>query len=89
MCGLTTRGVFTCYLITTDPNKLVQDYRHCMPTLRPARPELAGLGHDASEKELKGMLRLYPAEVMTARLANPAVNKVTVEGPECLKLPGC
>ena len=46
------------------------------------------LDNDTPERELKAMLRPFPAEGMTSRLADPRVNKAGVEGPECLGLAG-
>jgi putative SOS response-associated peptidase YedK len=79
-----TRKVITCCLITTDPNELVRDYHDRMPAVLPADDYRRWLDNDTPPQELKAMLRPFPAEVMTARLANPVVNKAGVEGPECL-----
>ena len=54
-----------------------------MQSLCPSRTEL-DLDNDTPQCELKAMLRSFPAEVVTARMANPIMNKATVEGPECL-----
>ena len=83
-----TRKVVTCCLITTGPNELVRDYHDRMPAIVPPESYRAWLSNDTPERELKAMLRPFPAEVMTARLANPVVNRAGVEGPECLGLAG-
>jgi putative SOS response-associated peptidase YedK len=78
------RKVITCCLITTEPNELVATYHDRMPAVLPPEQYRRWLGNDTPHRELKAMLRPFPAEVMTARLANPMVNRATSEGPECL-----
>jgi putative SOS response-associated peptidase YedK len=82
------RKVITCCLITTGPNELVADYHDRMPAIIPPDLYRQWLGNDTPQRELRAMLRPFPAGGMTARIANPAVNKATVEGPECLLAPG-
>lgn len=82
------RKVITCCLITTEPNELVRDYHDRMPAIIPPDLYRAWLDNDTPEMELKAMLGPFPAGGMTARLANPVVNKATVEGPECLLVAG-
>ncbi len=79
-----TRKVPTVCLITTTPNELVADYHDRMPAIVPPDLYRKWLHNDTPAKELKAMLRPFPPEGMTARLANPRVNKATAEGPECL-----
>ncbi len=78
------RKVPTVCLVTTTPNELVRDYHDRMPVIIPPDSYRKWLDNDTPHRELKAMLKPFPAEVMTARLANPVVNKATVEGPECL-----
>jgi putative SOS response-associated peptidase YedK len=68
------RKVITCCLITTEPNELVRDYHDRMPAVIPADLDRKWLDHDTPERELKAMLRPFPAGLMTARLADPRVN---------------
>lgn len=79
-----TRKVGTCCLITTGPNELVRDYHDRMPVVIPPDDYRRWLDTDTPEAELRAMLRPFPAEVMTARLANPIVNTAGAEGPGCL-----
>jgi putative SOS response-associated peptidase YedK len=78
------RKVITRCPITTEPNELVRDYHDRMPAV--IRPEdyRRWLDNETPQNELKAMLRPFPAEGLTARLADPRVNKAGVEGPECL-----
>lgn len=82
-----TRKVPTCCLITTTPNELVKDYHDRMPVIVHPEDYHRWLDNDTPQRDLKAMLKPFPADVMTARLANPIVNKAGVEGPECLELP--
>jgi putative SOS response-associated peptidase YedK len=78
------RKVITCCLITTEPNELVRDYHDRMPAIIPPDLYWAWLDNDTPQRELKAMLKPFPAEGMTARLANPVLNKAKGERPECL-----
>jgi putative SOS response-associated peptidase YedK len=79
-----TRKVPTVCLVTTTPNELVRDYHDRMPVIVPPDSYRKWLDNDTPHRELKAMLKPFPAEGMTARLANPVVNRATSEGPECL-----
>jgi putative SOS response-associated peptidase YedK len=81
-----TRKVPTFCLVTTRPNELVRDYHDRIPAILLPDLHRRWLDNDTPENELKAMLRPYPAEGMTARLADPRVNKAGVDGPECLGL---
>jgi putative SOS response-associated peptidase YedK len=78
------RKVITCCLITTEPNELVATYHDRMPAVLPPDQYRRWLDNDTPHRDLKAMLRPFPAEGMTARLANPIVNRATAEGPEWL-----
>lgn len=54
------------------------------PAVTPPGSYRRRLGYDTPEKELRATLRPLPAEHMTARPADPWLNKAGVEGPECL-----
>ena len=65
---------------------MVSTYHDRMPAILPPEDYRRWLDNDTPPHALKAMLRPFPAEVMTARLANPVVNRATAEGPECLGL---
>jgi len=80
--------VFTCAILTTEPNELTATVHNRMPVILSREDEGAWL--DAALKDLAKlvpMLRSYPAADMEAVPANPAMNKPTVEGPQCLATP--
>jgi putative SOS response-associated peptidase YedK len=82
-----TRKVGTVCLITTTPNELVAGYHDRMPVIIPPDEYRRWLDNDTPRPELRAMLRPYSAALMTARLANPVLNKAGVEGPQCLESP--
>lgn len=79
-----TTKLATCCLITTEANAVVGAYHDRMPVIVPPEAHAAWLAFDTPERELRALLRPYPAERMLAQPANPIVNKAAVEGPECL-----
>lgn len=82
-----TTELATCCLITTDPNAVVGAYHDRMPVILPPEMHEAWLDTDTPERELRALLRPYPADLLSAHPANPIVNKASVEGPECLAVP--
>jgi len=82
-----SRKVATCCMITTEPNGVVMPYHDRMPVILAKDDYRRWLVNDTPQRELKAMLKPFPADAMTARRANPIVNKATSEGPECLAVP--
>jgi putative SOS response-associated peptidase YedK len=77
--------VFSAAIITTDPNELTREVHNRMPVIL-ARWDEAGWLDPACQDvaKLQAMLRPYPAGEMEAMQVNPAMNKPSFEGPECL-----
>lgn len=79
--------VFTCALLTTTPNDLVRPVHDRMPVILPREAYAAWLDPRTSPDDLRAFLAPYPADEMVASPANPAMNKPTFEGPDCLVPP--
>ncbi|HKB05485.1 MAG TPA: SOS response-associated peptidase [Gemmataceae bacterium] len=79
--------LFTCALLTTTPNDLVREVHDRMPVILPRSAYAAWLDPTADGDALRSLLAPYPAAEMVANPANPAMNKPTFEGPECLVAP--
>jgi putative SOS response-associated peptidase YedK len=79
--------LFTCALLTTAPNDLVRPIHDRMPVILPADAYDAWLDLRADRDHLLTLLRPFPADAMVATPANPAMNKPTFQGPECLVPP--
>jgi putative SOS response-associated peptidase YedK len=79
--------VFTCAILTTEPNELTKQVHDRMPVILPRDREAEWLDPGVSDTaRLSAMLGPYPAVEMDAVPANPAMNKPAFEGPECLTL---
>jgi putative SOS response-associated peptidase YedK len=76
--------LFSCALVTTTPNDLVREVHDRMPVILPPSAFATWLDPRAEVDALQSLLAPYPADGMTMTPANPAVNKSTFEGPECL-----
>jgi putative SOS response-associated peptidase YedK len=77
--------VFSAAIITTEPNELTRKVHNRMPVILPRGDEDVWLdpkNHDPAV--LQAMLKPYQASEMEAVQVNPALNKPTFEGPECL-----
>jgi len=76
--------ISTCTVITTTPNELVAGIHDRMPVI--LRPEDEPLWLDRSVTaagELRGLLRPYPAEEMTAYPVSSRVGNVRNDDPAC------
>jgi putative SOS response-associated peptidase YedK len=80
--------LFTCALLTTTPNELVKPVHERMPVILPRDAYAAWLDAKTDPDRLLELLKPYPAEDMVGTPANPAMNKPTFQGPECL-IPPC
>lgn len=78
--------VFSCAIITTEPNELTRDVHNRMPVIL-ARGDEAGWLDPANRDPglLLPMLKPYAASEMEGVQVNPALNKPSFEGPECLE----
>jgi len=80
-------AVFTCAILTTQPNELTRQVHDRMPVILPRDREAEWLDPAVTDTaRLSAMLGPYPAGEMDAVPANPAMNKPAFEGLECLTL---
>jgi putative SOS response-associated peptidase YedK len=79
--------LYTCALLTTTPNELTKPVHDRMPVILPPSAYAVWLDQKTTPDELQSLLSPYPADEMVASPANPAMNKPTFQGPECLTLP--
>jgi putative SOS response-associated peptidase YedK len=80
--------VFTCAILTTTPNDLTQTVHERMPVI--LRPEAEAVWLDPSiddPSKVMSVVGPYPADLMEATDVNPALNRPSFEGPECLTPP--
>jgi putative SOS response-associated peptidase YedK len=79
---------FTCCILTTLPNDLTRPVHDRMPVILPREAEDLWLAPGVDDPDrLRPLLAPYPAAEMAADPANPALNKSTFEGPDCLVPP--
>jgi putative SOS response-associated peptidase YedK len=80
----TAARLYTCSILTTDPNQLVAPLHDRMPVVLDAADWDAWLDEATPPADLRSLLRPAPAEAMDAYAVSPAVNNVRNEGPELL-----
>lgn len=80
----TAARLYTCTILTTDPNELVARIHNRMPVVLDPTDWDAWLAEGTSPEQLRGLLRPAPAEPLDAYAVSPAVNNVRNEGPELL-----
>ena len=80
----TTARLYTCSIVTTDPNDLVARVHDRMPVILDPGDWDAWLADATPAHELRSLLRPAPAEGMDVYAVSPAVNNVRNEGPELL-----
>lgn len=76
--------LYTCSILTTDPNELVARIHDRMPVVLDRADWDAWLGETTPLAELRPLLRPAPAESLDAYAVSPAVNNVRNEGAELL-----
>jgi putative SOS response-associated peptidase YedK len=84
-----TEKLFTCAILTTPANALVQPVHDRMPAILP--PEVWDTWLDPNQTDptrLLPLLQPSPAEDMEVRPANPAVNNSRYDAPDCLAAAG-
>ena len=80
--------LFSCTIITTEPNPLVAEIHNRMPVILPAEDHAAWLAcGDTPPDALSGLLGPYPASEMVARPVSRRVNNPRVDSPDCIAPP--
>jgi putative SOS response-associated peptidase YedK len=85
--GVEDGWLYTCTIITTEPNQLVARVHDRMPAILPGPDaEAAWLRPDLALEDAIAMCAPLPAPRMSSAPANPKLNKVGkgIEGPELL-----
>jgi putative SOS response-associated peptidase YedK len=80
----TAARLYTCTIVTTDPNELVARLHDRMPVILDPTDWDAWLSDSTTPRELRPLLRPAPAEPLEAYAVSPAVNNVRNEGRELL-----
>jgi putative SOS response-associated peptidase YedK len=80
----TAARLYTCTILTTDPNELVARIHDRMPVLLDPTDWDAWLAEGTPAEQLRALLHPAPAEALDAYAVSPAVNNVRNEGPELL-----
>jgi putative SOS response-associated peptidase YedK len=80
----TAARLYTCSILTTDPNELVARLHDRMPVVLDPADWDAWLAETTPVADLRALLRPLPAEALDAYAVSPAVNNVRSEGPELL-----
>ena len=80
----TAARLYTCSILTTDPNELVARIHNRMPVVLDAADWDTWLGETTPLAELRSLLRPAPAKSLDAYAVSPAVNTVRSEGAELL-----
>jgi putative SOS response-associated peptidase YedK len=76
--------LYTCTILTTDPNELVARIHDRMPVVLDPADWDAWLAEATPADQLRELLGPAPAEPLDAYAVSPAVNNVRNEGPELL-----
>lgn len=80
----TAEPLYTCSILTTDPNELVARLHDRMPVVLDSADWDAWLSETTPLAELRPLLRPAPDESLDAYAVSPAVNNVRNEGAELL-----
>jgi putative SOS response-associated peptidase YedK len=80
----TATRLYTCSILTTDPNELVARLHDRMPVVLDPTDWDAWLSEATPPTELRSLLRPAPAGSLDAYAVSTAVNNVRNEGPELL-----
>jgi putative SOS response-associated peptidase YedK len=80
----TNEWLLSFAIITTEPNELTAQVHNRMPVIVQPRDYDRWLERGSLERQPTDLLKPYPAEEMSAALANPAVGNVRNNGPEML-----
>jgi Uncharacterized conserved protein len=77
--------LFTCTILTTAANELVQPVHDRMPVILPKEAIDLWLDRDVPGEGVRGLLAPYPAEEMEAYEVSPRVNSVKNDDPLCIE----
>lgn len=80
----TAARLYTCSILTTEPNELVARIHDRMPVILDSSDWGAWLAEGTPVAELRALLRPMPAEPLDAYAVSPAVSNVRNDGPELL-----
>jgi putative SOS response-associated peptidase YedK len=80
----TAARLYTCSILTTEPNELVARLHNRMPVVLDRADWDAWLGETTPLTDLRPLLRPAPAAWLDAYAVSPAVNNVRNEGAELL-----
>ena len=80
--------LYSCTIVTTEANELLGKLHDRMPVILDAADHDKWLDPEfQNTEELQSLLQPYSADEMVSREANPIVNHVKNETPECLEEP--
>lgn len=77
--------LFTCTILTTTANELVQPVHDRMPVILSQESLDLWLDRDVPGQGVTSLLRPYPAEEMEAYEVSTRVNSVVNDDPECIR----
>jgi len=77
--------LFTCTILTTTANELVQPVHDRMPVILTGEAIDLWLDRDVPGEGVRSLLCPYPAEEMEAYEVSPRVNSVANDGPELIE----
>ncbi len=80
----TAERLYTCSIITTDPNELVARIHNRMPVVLDRSDWDAWLAEGTAAEELRRLLHPSPPEELAAYAVSSAVNNVRNDGPDLL-----
>ncbi len=76
---------YSCTIITTEANTLMQPIHHRMPVILSKASEKAWLEPTTNTLALQKLLSPYPSDKMSAYRVSQLVNSGKVDSPECIK----
>jgi putative SOS response-associated peptidase YedK len=79
--------LFSCTIVTCDPNDVVQPIHDRMPVILPEEGEELWLSPDADPDQLRALLNPDTAGELAVREVSEAVNDVREDGPHLLEPP--
>ena len=74
----------SCTIVTTVPNQLTAAIHDRMPVILRPQDHLLWLASDATETQLRQLIRPFDAEAMDSYAVSMRVNKVTNDSVECV-----
>lgn len=77
--------VYSCTILTTDPNPFVEQFHNRMPVILPRDAYQTWLEPDTPSEALKSLFVPYDADAMTAYEVSPAVNSPTNDNPQLIE----